>query len=188
MSGDPTAIPWDRKGVELRVVVETPRGSRYKYAYEPKTRALELRFLLARGLSFPYDYGFVPQTRADDGDPADVVLMMEEPVLPLTVVRARLIGGFEMAKDGVRNDRLLACPAPMAGIATSTDQCQSIGELPQQELEQLERFLREYAEEQGHAIELRGRYDAGEALALVKHWHKEWKHSSCDARAVGHTR
>jgi inorganic pyrophosphatase len=168
---DLTAVPWERDGATVRVVIETPRGSRYKYAFDPETRALELRFLLARGLSFPYDYGFVPQTLAEDGDPADVVLMMEEPVLPLTMVKARLLGGFAMTKDGVRNDRLLACPVPMKGIATPTDRYTTIGDLPQQELEQLERFLREYSEEQGHAIDLLGRYDATDAQRRLDEWH-----------------
>ncbi|MDB5073141.1 MAG: inorganic pyrophosphatase [Candidatus Eremiobacteraeota bacterium] len=156
-------------------MIETPRGSRYKYAFEAETRALELRFLLARGLSFPYDYGFVPQTLAEDGDPADVLLIMEEPVLPLAVVRARLIGGFEMTKDGVRNDRLLACPVPMKGIATPADGYTTLDDLPQQELDQLERFLREYSEEQGHDIELQGRYGAAGALQNVARWHESWK-------------
>lgn len=174
-SADLTAIPWEHEHAEVRVVIETPRGSRYKYAFDENIRALELRFLLARGLSFPYDYGFVPQTLADDGDPADVLLIMEEPVLPLAVVRARLIGGFEMTKDGVRNDRLLACPVPMKGIATPTDSYTTIDDLPQQELDQLERFLREYSEEQGHEIELRARYGAAEALQNVARWHEAWQ-------------
>jgi len=95
-----TGIPWDRKGVCLRAVVETPRGSRYKYAYEPETRALSVRFMLPRGLSWPYDYGFIPQTLCDDGDPADVVVILEEPTIPLATVRVRLVGGFEIYKDG----------------------------------------------------------------------------------------
>jgi inorganic pyrophosphatase len=156
-------------------VIETPRGSRYKYAFEPEIGALELRFLLARGLSFPYDYGFVPQTLAEDGDPADVLLIMEEPVLPLAVVRARLIGGFEMTKDGTRNDRLLACPVPMKGIATPTDRYTSIDDLPQQELDQLERFLREYSEEQGHDIDLKSRYAAAQAQQNATRWHEAWR-------------
>lgn len=170
-----TGIPWERDGIDLTVVVETPRGSRYKYAFDPATRALRVHFMLARGLSWPYDYGFVPQTLAEDGDPADVVLMMEEPLTPLSTVRARLIGGFEMTKDGVRNDRLLACPVPMKGIAMGTDGCTSIEDLPEVERAQLERFLCEYAEEQGHEIHLARHYGPDDAKTLVKEWHRAWK-------------
>jgi inorganic pyrophosphatase len=175
MSSDVTAIPWQRSGAEVLAVIETPRGSRYKYAFDRDLRALKMSFMLARGLSWPYDYGFVPQTLADDGDPADVIVMMEEPVAPLTVARVRLIGGFEMRKDGVRNDRLLACPVPMQGITLATDPYSSIADLPEQELAQLERFLREYSEEQGHEIELSGHYGADEARTFAKQWHKAWK-------------
>jgi inorganic pyrophosphatase len=175
MASDLTAIPWERDGAELWGVIETPRGSRYKYAFDRTTNSLRVSFMLARGLSWPYDYGFLPQTLADDGDPADVVVMMEEPLVPLTVIRVRLIGGFEMTKDGVRNDRLLACPRPMPGIAMLTDRYTSIEELPDPELEQLERFLREYSEEQGHEIALARRYGRDEATTLAKQWHKAWK-------------
>jgi inorganic pyrophosphatase len=175
MASDVSALPWDRNGSELWAVVETPRGSRYKYAFDPTMKALRVSFMLARGLSWPYDYGFIPQTLADDGDPADVIVMMEEPLDPLSVVRARLIGGFEMTKDGVRNDRLLACPTPMRGIAMLTDGFSSIDDLPSAELAQLERFLCEYSEEQGHDITLARRYGPDEARSLAKQWHKAWR-------------
>ena len=175
MSTDLTAISWERNGVDCIAVIETPRGSRYKYAFDPKVRGLELKFMLARGLSWPYDYGFVPQTLAEDGDPADVIVIMEEPVLPLAVVRIRLIGGFEMTKDGVRNDRLLACPKPMAGIAMATDRYDSVSDLAPEELRQIERFLCEYSEQQGHKIELTRCYGPDEAKDLAKGWHRVWK-------------
>jgi inorganic pyrophosphatase len=170
-----TGIPWDRKGVCLRAVVETPRGSRYKYAYEPETRALSVRFMLPRGLSWPYDYGFIPQTLCDDGDPADVVVILEEPTIPLATVRVRLVGGFEIYKDGERNDRLLACPVPADGIALRTDDITTIFEFADEELDQLQRFLTEYGEEQGHDVVCRSRYGPDDARDLVKQWHREWR-------------
>lgn len=172
---DITTIPPKREGAELRVVIETPRGSRYKYAFDVETKALELKTMLARGLSFPYDYGFVPQTLADDGDPADVLLIMEEPVHPLSVVRARLLGGFGLTKDGTRNDRLLARPLTMKGVSTSTDAYESLDDLSPEELQQIERFLSEYSEEQGHDIRLLGRYGPDEAIRLVDAWHRAWR-------------
>ena len=174
---DVSAIAWEREGSRMWAVVETPRGSRYKYAFHPESGALRTSFMLARGLSWPYDYGFIPQTTADDGDPADVIVMMEEPLVPLAVVRVRLIGGFEMTKDGVRNDRLLACATPMKGIALATDGYTAIDDLPKPELEQMERFLREYSEEQGHQIEIARRYGVDEATSLVKQWHRTWRNA-----------
>lgn len=175
MGAELTEIDWERKGVEMRAVVETPRGSRYKYAFNPATRALGVRFMLARGLSWPYDYGFIPQTLAEDGDPVDVIVMMEEPVLPLSVVQVRLIGGFELFKNEVRNDRLLACPKPMPGIAMATDRYTTIDDLPDEECAQIARFLCEYSEEQGNEIRLAGRYGPDEAVTRVSALHKAWK-------------
>lgn len=59
-----------------RVVVETPKGSRHKYKYDPEDRALRLGSVLTEGLSSPYDFGFVPSTRGEDGDPLDVLLFL----------------------------------------------------------------------------------------------------------------
>jgi inorganic pyrophosphatase len=175
MKGDLTAIPWQRDGAIVRAVVETSQGSRYKYAFEPATRGLRLEFMLARGLSWPYDFGFVPQTLCADGDPADVLVMMEVPTVPLAMLKVRLLGGFDVTKDGLENDRLVACPVPMKGIAMRTDRFQNITDLPPEELAELEHFLREYSEEQGHDIVVRARYGVQDAERRIKMWHRAWK-------------
>ena len=58
--------------------METPKGSRNKFAYNQGLEAFELRKLLPRGMIFPYDFGFIPSTKADDGDPVDILLLLEE--------------------------------------------------------------------------------------------------------------
>jgi len=172
---DLTAIDWKRDGVKVRVVVETPRGSRSKYAYDRESKALGLHFMLARGLSWPYDFGFVPQTLCDDGDPADMLLITEEPVTALATVQARLIGGFEMTEDGKRNDRLVACPLPVTGIALTTDRYHTIDDLPAEDIAQIEEFLVHYSQEQGHEVKVLRRYGPDEAKRNIKEWHQRWK-------------
>lgn len=98
---------------ELRVVIETPKGSRNKYKYDPECDCMELSTVLPEGMTFPYDFGFIPSTIGDDGDPLDVLILMEAPVVPGCVVRARAIGVIQARqkeKGGrwTRNDRLLA--------------------------------------------------------------------------------
>ena len=66
----------------LRVVIETPKGSRNKFAFNPDERIFELKKVLPAGMAFPYDFGFVPSTKADDGDPVDVLVLMDEPAFP----------------------------------------------------------------------------------------------------------
>jgi len=96
----------------LTVIIETPKDSRNKFAFDPKRGVFELKKVLPAGMSFPYDFGFVPSTLADDGDPIDVLVLMDEPAFPSCVVGCRLIGVIEgeTTEDGQteRNDRLIA--------------------------------------------------------------------------------
>ena len=64
-------VPFDRDTGDLRIVIETPKGSRNKYAYDVEQKVFELKKVLPAGMDFPYDFGFIPSTRADDGDPLD---------------------------------------------------------------------------------------------------------------------
>src|ERR1700678_212818 len=110
---DPTKLkPIDKKNGLLQVIVETPKGSRNKFAFDSKQRIFALKKVLPAGMSFPYDFGFLPQTLAPDGDPIDVLLLMDEPAYPGIAVRSRLIGIIEgeqiNGKKRIRNDRLVA--------------------------------------------------------------------------------
>src|ERR1700757_4685700 len=69
---------FDERTGELRVVIETPKGSRNKYDYDPDCDCLELATVLPEGMSFPYDFGFVPSTLGEDGEPLDVLVLMDE--------------------------------------------------------------------------------------------------------------
>ncbi|MGB7554352.1 MAG: inorganic diphosphatase, partial [Candidatus Korobacteraceae bacterium] len=68
--------PFNTGNKTLRVVIETPKGSRNKFKYDPKLGNYALSTVLAEGMTFPYDFGFVPQTKDEDGDPTDVLLLM----------------------------------------------------------------------------------------------------------------
>src|SRR5216110_2920921 len=111
---DPTQlVPFDRKKKDLvQVVIETPRGSRNKYAFDPDQRVFRMKKVLPEGMVFPHDFGFIPSTKAQDGDPLDVLLFMDQSAFPGCVVEARLVGVIEgeQSEDGEkkRNDRLLA--------------------------------------------------------------------------------
>src|SRR4029453_15828071 len=84
------ALNEDNKTV--RVVIETPKGSRNKYAFDVKDKFFALKKVLPAGMAFPYDFGFVPSTRAEDGDPVDVLVLMDEPAFPGCVLTCRPIG------------------------------------------------------------------------------------------------
>ena len=94
------------------VVIETPKGSRNKYAYDPTEHIFELKKVLPAGMAFPYDFGFVPSTLAGDGDPIDVLVLMDEAAFPGCKLKCRLVGlieGEQAVKKSVeRNDRVIA--------------------------------------------------------------------------------
>lgn len=95
-----------------RAVIETPKGRRSKFDYDPKSRLFRLKALLPEGMSFPLDFGFIPSTLCDDGDPLDVMVLVDEPTCVGALLEVRLIGVIaakEVEKGREeRNDRLLA--------------------------------------------------------------------------------
>ncbi|OKO77645.1 inorganic diphosphatase [Bradyrhizobium sp. NAS96.2] len=99
---------------DVHVVVETPRGSRAKFAYDPKLESFALSKSLLTGLTYPHDWGFVPSTKADDGDPLDIMVIHDAATFPGLVVTCRAIGVLQIEqkskKKSERNDRLFAVP------------------------------------------------------------------------------
>jgi inorganic pyrophosphatase len=160
--------PIDKSDGLLQVIIETPKGSRNKFAYDPQQKIFALKKVLPAGMVFPYDFGFLPQTLAPDGDPIDVLLLMDEPAFPGIVVRARLIGVIEgeqlEGKKKIRNDRLLAVAEVnhlYADIKNHTD-------LPDVLMKELEEFFVNYHRLQGKEYKLLGCKSIQAANRLIK--------------------
>ena len=140
---DPTRLkPFDADDKQLlRVVIETPKGSRNKFAFDPDDHIFELKKVLPTGMTFPYDFGFVPSTKADDGDPIDVLVLMDEPAFPGCVLSCRPIGvieGEQEDKQGKeRNDRIIAIEQD----AHSWADIKTINDLGKQFCRELEEFF-----------------------------------------------
>jgi inorganic pyrophosphatase len=106
---------WDPQG-GLRCVVESPRGSRAKFSYDPELKAFTLSRSLILGVTYPYDWGFIPSTLASDGDPLDVMMFHDTPTFPGVVMSCDAIGALlvtQKASDGSGrqpNHRLFAVP------------------------------------------------------------------------------
>jgi inorganic pyrophosphatase len=108
------SLPLFTEDGDIHTVVETPRGSHVKFAYDPKLKAFVLRKSLLAGLTYPHDWGFAPSTKADDGDPLDVMVIHDGTTYPGVVVICRVIGILQIEQKSKnkseRNDRLFAVP------------------------------------------------------------------------------
>jgi inorganic pyrophosphatase len=166
---NPTRLkPLDDDEGTIQVIIETPKGSPNKFAFDPKQRIFALKKVLPAGMVFPYDFGFLPQTLAPDGDPIDVLLLMDEPAFPGCAVSARLIGVIEGeqldGKKRIRNDRLLA-----VAVANHTyAYLKKLKDLPGQMLRELQDFFVNYHRLEGKEYKLLGCKGTQAALTLIK--------------------
>src|SRR5271156_7157467 len=166
---DPTKLkPINKKDGVLQVIVETPKGSRNKFAFDPDQGIFALKKVLPAGMVFPYDFGFLPQTIAPDGDPIDVLLLMDEPAFPGCAVKARLIGVIEGeqidGKKRIRNDRLVAIAEANHMYAN----IKKLKDLPDQFLRELEDFFVNYHRLEGKEYKLLGCKGSDAAMTLIE--------------------
>src|SRR3569833_1090336 len=148
--------PIEKNDGILQVIIETPKGSRNKFAFDEKQSIFVVNKALPAGMTFPYDFGFLPRTLAPDGDPIDVLLLMDEPAFPGIAVRARLIGVIQgeqiEGKKKTRNDRLLA----VAEMNHEYAYLKAFDDLPKQFLHELEQFFVNYHRLEGKQYKLLG--------------------------------
>jgi inorganic pyrophosphatase len=133
-------LTWADSG-HVHAVVETPRGSRAKLEFDPKLGAFTLANPLLAGLTYPYDWGFIPSTKAEDGDPLDVLIIHDAATYPGLVLTCKPIGVLEVLQSSKgmkeRNDRVFVVPdrSPFEG------DLQDIRRLPSRAIKELEKFF-----------------------------------------------
>jgi inorganic pyrophosphatase len=167
---DPIRLnPFDKHDPEIvRAVVETPGGSRNKFKYDETVRFFTLSGVLPEGMVFPHAFGFVPRTRAADGDPEDILIVMDEPTFTGCVVPTRLIGVMEaeQTEDGetTRNDRLIA----VAAHSRDYSDVRSLDDLNSNMLKEIEQFFVNYNKEKGKKFKVLRTGGPKEAKKLLK--------------------
>jgi inorganic pyrophosphatase len=152
----------------VQVIIETPKGSRNKYAFDAENRIFTLKRVLPAGMAFPYDFGFIPSTKADDGDPTDVLVLMDEPAFPGCLLKCRLIGVIEglqgKKKKGQRNDRIIA----IEEANHSYSHVRHVKDLGKKFVEELEDFFVNYHDLQGKKFRILEVKGPSEARRLVE--------------------
>jgi inorganic pyrophosphatase len=172
--------PRDSETGLAHVVIDTPRGSGNKFKYDETLRTFRISRILPVGMHFPYDFGSVPGTCAEDGDPLDVLVLLDAPSFPGCLVTARLIGGIRAKQRErgrmIQNDRLIAVPETPVNPA----RVRSIGSLPESQLSEIEHFFFAYNHAQGRELKISSRFNATTAQRLLSDAIRAYKKSQQD--------
>jgi len=147
-------------------VIEIPRGCRLKYEVDKPTGLLRLDRVLYSAVFYPANYGFIPRTHADDGDPLDILVLMQDPVEPLTIVRARALGGLRMVDEHGGDDKIVSVCIDDPAYA----HYDSVTALPPHVMRELDRFFRDYKMLEGKQdeVEVGGLYGRDRALDVIR--------------------
>ena len=150
------------------IIVETPKGSAQKYVYEEKLKCFKLTKIMPAGMVFPFDFGFIPGTKGEDGDPLDIIVISEFKSFPGCAMECRIVGGMkanQTEKNGntMRNDRFIGVPVE----SELFKDINSINQFPQNIIEQLEDFFKNYNKAARKEFEVLERMGSEEAMKLI---------------------
>ena len=158
----------DAKKCQCKAIIETPKGCRNKFDYDPDSNLFMLGGLLPEGMMFPFDFGFIPSTLGDDGDPLDIMVLMDAPAHVGCLIDVRIIGVI-MAKQiehgkTESNDRLL-------GVAVHSydhEDLESIDDVSKTLLDQVEEFFISYNKQRGKKFKVTGIGGPKRAIKFLK--------------------
>lgn len=148
----------------VHAFIEIPKGSRNKYEFSKELGVLKVDRVLFSSLHYPGDYGFIPRTLCEDGDPLDILVMLNEPTFCGCLIEARPIGVFRMLDRDVLDAKILAVPARDPIFAEYHD----IRDIPQHFLKEVEHFFAVYKDLEGVRVKPIGWQDAAAATAEIE--------------------
>jgi inorganic pyrophosphatase len=155
--------PGPKSPDEFTSVIEIPKGSSVKYELDKETGLIKLDRVLYSAVFYPANYGFIPQTLAEDDDPLDVLVLCQEPVVPLTLIRSRPIGLMTMIDTGKRDHKILA----VALDDPEYSGYREARELREHHLAMLQRFFLDYKTLEGKAVEVEDFQPAPATIAVI---------------------
>jgi inorganic pyrophosphatase len=144
-------------------VIEIPRGSHLKYEVDKPTGLLRLDRVLYSAVHYPANYGFIPRTLGEDHDPLDILVLMQEPVEPLTIVRARAIGGLHMSDDMGGDDKIIAVCIDDPAYS----HYERLDQVPSHVGRELDRFFRDYKMLEDKRVDVDQFYDRAHAMEII---------------------
>lgn len=161
--------PFTKDGNHIHVIIETPKSSHCKYAFDPETKLFMLKKTLPAGMAYPLDFGFIPGTKADDGDPVDVLVLTEYPLAVGCLLECRVIGVIQaeqqdQGKEPERNDRVVAIPL----VSHDFELIRTIDDMGQSRLNDITHFFISYRAMSGSIFKPLGNQSADVAIQLIK--------------------
>ncbi|KAF2564631.1 hypothetical protein F2Q70_00016665 [Brassica cretica] len=151
--------------VIFNVVVEISKGSKVKYELDKKTGLIKVDRILYSSVVYPHNYGFIPRTLCEDNDPLDVLVIMQEPVLPGCFLRARAIGLMPMIDQGEKDDKIIAVCVDDPEYKHYTD----IKELPPHRLTEIRRFFEDYKKNENKEVAVNDFLPNGPAVEAIQY-------------------
>eukprot|EP00245_Coleochaete_scutata_P018493 TRINITY_DN964_c0_g1_i1.p1 TRINITY_DN964_c0_g1~~TRINITY_DN964_c0_g1_i1.p1 ORF type:complete len:205 (-),score=39.96 TRINITY_DN964_c0_g1_i1:438-1052(-) len=146
-------------------VIEIPKGSKVKYELDKKSGLIKVDRVLYSSVVYPHNYGFIPRTLCEDHDPMDVLVIMQEPVMPGCFLRARAIGLMPMIDQGEKDDKIIAVAADDPEYRHFSD----INELPPHRLQEIRRFFEDYKKNENKEVAVDDFLPAGDAQKAISH-------------------
>jgi inorganic pyrophosphatase len=151
--------------MEFDVTVEIPQGQRNKYEMDHETGRIRLDRMLFTSTRYPADYGFIEGTLADDGDPLDALVLLQEPTFPGCVIRCRAVGMFRMRDENGADDKVMCVPATDPRMSKLRD----IHDIAEFDRLEIQHFFEVYKElEPGKKVEVAGWADRDAAEAEIE--------------------
>ena len=150
---------------EFNALIEIPKGSKVKYELDKDTGLLKVDRILYSSIHYPANYGFIPRTLGDDGDPLDVLVLMQEPVQPLSLMVVRPIGMMHMVDDGENDEKIICVPLEDPEYRSY----ESYDELPEHRLDELKSFFEDYKKLEEKEVNVEDFAGAEEARTAVRH-------------------
>jgi inorganic pyrophosphatase len=150
---------------EFTVVIEVPRGSKVKYELDKDTGLLEVDRILYSSLVYPANYGFIPQTLADDDDPLDALVLMQEPVQPLSILEVRPIGLLPMVDEGENDENIICVHIDDPNYKTYSH----INQFPDHLWNEIRQFFSEYKELEQKEVKVGDISGPENAVEYIRH-------------------